>query len=348
MASRSMRAVETGTGAAPTAPASLRPVDAGLTPGPPDPAAAAGLAPAPPPGGPVGAAGVGVLGGASGMGGGGGLAGVAPDGAPPPIAPPPPEDPAPPPIPPPLAPPDPPAGAWVLAAGSVGMAGGVTGCSGVAAEGVNGCCAAGTDLVVASMALAAGRAPVFGPCWVSLPPAPALVSCDAAALVDWVLGEEDAPLLAPLVLPPGLPPPPPLTTGAEAAGGCPLVGEAEEALPDGVDTAGAAGLAVAAGAGLSAAGISARTLLAFAIGCADSTAGDRTDPPVAPLLLLTAGAGPCAVFCVWSRSPVSKLPARGADGGAGLSAPPRIPAMFGAVERSPSSVFGPRSDAAVA
>jgi hypothetical protein len=278
MASRSMRAVETGTGAA-TAPASLRPVDAGLTPGPPGPAAAAGFAPAPPPGGPVGAAGVGVLGGASGMGGGGGLAGVAPDGAPPPIAPPPPEDPAPPPIPPPLAPPDPPAGAWVLAAGSVGMTGGVTGCSGLAAEGVNGCCATGTDLVVASIGLAAsgapptlaprrgsapasGRAPVLGPSWVSLPPAPALVSWDDAALVDWVLGDgdEEPPPVFPLLVVPGVlplevadveplpnqgvfgpaapgdavlaPAGPPVWPGDQRAGGGPVLGDAACCAPD--------------------------------------------------------------------------------------------------------------------
>lgn len=219
MASRSMRAVDTGTGAAPTAPASLRPVDAVWTPGPPGPAAAAGLAPAPPPGGPVGAAGVGVLGGASGIGGGGGLAGAAPDGAPPLTAPPPVEVPAPPPIPPPLAPPDPPAGACVLAAGSVGMTGGVAGCSGLAAGGVTGCCATGTDLLAASMALAAsgaapavaprpgsapasGRVPVLGPCWESLPPVAALVSWLVAALVDWALEEDDPPLEPALPLPP--------------------------------------------------------------------------------------------------------------------------------------------------
>lgn len=154
------------------------------------------------------------------MGGGGGLTGAAPDGAPPPTAPPPPALPAPPPIPPPLAPPDPPAGACVLAAGSVGMTGGVAGCSGLAADGVTGCCATGTDLLAASMALAAsgappplaprpGSAPVSGrvpapwPCWVSLPPVAGFVSWLVAPLVDWAL-EEDAPPLVP-ALPTGLP-----------------------------------------------------------------------------------------------------------------------------------------------
>jgi hypothetical protein len=158
----------------------------------------------------VGAAGVGVLGGASGMGGGGGLAGAAPDGAPPPTEPPPPEVPAPPPIPAPLAPPDPPAGACELAVDSVGMTGGVAGCRGLA-DGVTGCCATGTDLLVASMALAAsgaapplaprpgsapasGRAPVLGPCWESLPPVGALVTWLVAALVDWALEEDEVPL----------------------------------------------------------------------------------------------------------------------------------------------------------
>ena len=222
MASRSMRAVETGTGAAPTAPASLRPADAAWTPGPPGPAAAAGLAPEPPPGGPVGAAGVGVLGGASGMGGGGGLAGAGPDGAPPPTGPPPADVPAPPPMPPPLPLPAPPAGACVLAAGSVGMTGGVTGCSGLAALGVTGCCATGTDLLVASMALAAsgappplaprpgsapasGRPPVPWPGWVSLLPVAGLASWLVAALDAWVPEEEEALPEPPLALPP-LPP----------------------------------------------------------------------------------------------------------------------------------------------